>query len=113
MITPDKTTAMMIDQWVEHQKTKPDAPADYLVNVDHLCRQMDAWQTREDAWRLLIGVRLAGQALDQAMSRDTPGHLPTDETPQPECVCPVGLSRHYYRPGICHRGYGTSTTPEG
>lgn len=59
----DATTEMMLAEWVKHQATKPTAPEDYLANVDHLRRQMDAWQATEDSWRLLIGMRLANAAL--------------------------------------------------
>ena len=63
----DNLTDMMLDQWAEHQGKRPDAPDDYLANVDHLRRQMDAWQATDDAHRLLIGVRLANAALRQLM----------------------------------------------
>lgn len=61
----DDLTDRMLDQWAEHQGKRPDAPDDYLANVDHLRRQMDAWQAKDDAYRLLIGVRMADAALRQ------------------------------------------------
>lgn len=63
----DRTTEMMLDEWVKHHATRPTAPEDYLANVDHLRRQMDAWQVAEDSWRLLVGLRLANAALRERM----------------------------------------------
>lgn len=66
-MSADRTTEMMLEEWVKHQATKPTAPEDYLANVDHLRRRMDAWQATEDSWRLLVGVRLANAALRERM----------------------------------------------
>ena len=64
----DKHTEMLIAAWAAHQGLKPDAPADYLVNVDHLRMRMDNWQREDDSYRVLVGSLLATKALDEKMN---------------------------------------------
>ena len=56
-----------IDEWAEHQKKKPDAPDDYLTNIDHLRIQADEWERQNAAYRLVIGSQLARRYLDERL----------------------------------------------
>ena len=62
-ITPDEITRAFIQEWRDHQKSRPDAPPDYLANIDHLRMQMDRWTAHDEALRLIVGNRLAELAL--------------------------------------------------
>ena len=57
-----------IDEWAEHQKKKPDAPDDYLTNIDHLRIQADEWERTNAAMQLVIGNQLARRYLDERLN---------------------------------------------
>lgn len=63
----DDVTSMMLDEWAKHQITKPTEPEDYLANIDHLRRRADQWEATNDALRLIVGTRLADNALRARM----------------------------------------------
>lgn len=58
----DTLTASMLGEWLKHQDTKPayvdETAPQFAIN------QMNAWTALDDAWRLLVGTRLARTALD-------------------------------------------------
>ncbi|QDF18495.1 hypothetical protein SEA_PUPPER_8 [Gordonia phage Pupper] len=60
----DEFTSKMAGHWIAHRKAKPDIPADYAAEVDHLRSQMDYWQSLDNAWRTLLGARVTGLILD-------------------------------------------------
>ncbi len=66
----DSTTMGLIRLWKEHQADKPDAPEEYLVNIDHLRQAMDIWTAHDAAYRLVIGSMLASQALRDTETGD-------------------------------------------
>lgn len=61
---------MMLDAWAEHQKTRPDVPEEYLVNINHWTLRMDEWERADQAWRLIIGINLANKALRERLGDD-------------------------------------------
>lgn len=64
VIELDHVTELMVQQWREHRKARPDVPPDYAANVDHLRRQVDAWQALDDGYRAVVGARLSTLALE-------------------------------------------------
>ena len=63
-IRVDNTTERLIDAWREHQAKKPDAPEDYLCNVEHLRIRMDEWERQDNGYRAIIGARLSALAME-------------------------------------------------
>ena len=56
-----------IDIWVDHQAKRPDAPDDYLANVDHLRIKADEWERQNQAMHAVIGAQLAQRELNDRM----------------------------------------------
>lgn len=63
-MTFDKVTQMMLEQWSEHRENEPkEADEEYAVHVEHLRIRRDRWESADNAWQLLVGARLAQQAI--------------------------------------------------
>lgn len=64
----DRVTRMMLAQWSEHRENEPkeadEADEEYAVHVEYLRIRRDRWEQADNAWRLLIGTRLACQAIE-------------------------------------------------
>lgn len=57
-------TSMFLAQWAEHRKRKPASyGTDYAVHVDHLRIECDDWKRQDAAFSLLVGSRLAIDAI--------------------------------------------------
>ena len=53
----------LIDDLSKHQNRRPNAPDDYLANVDHLRIEMGRWVAHDAALRLVIGEKFVELAL--------------------------------------------------
>lgn len=58
----------LIDEWAAHQAKRPDAPDDYLANIDYLRIQADEWERANAAMQLVIGSQLAQRYLDERLN---------------------------------------------
>lgn len=65
MLELDRVTRMMLAQWSEHRENEPkEADEEYAVHVEHLRIRRDRWESADNAWQLLVGTRLAIQAIE-------------------------------------------------
>lgn len=65
MLELDRVTRMMLAQWSEHRENEPkEAEDEYAVHVEYLRIRRDRWEQTDNAWRLLLGARLAWQAIE-------------------------------------------------
>lgn len=61
----DRVTEMMLEQWADHRAGEPPDAEEYDVHVEHLARRRNEWERENSAWYLLIGTRLARQAIEE------------------------------------------------
>lgn len=68
--THDNVTEMMLDQWAKHRAEEPPDPyEDVDIHDEYLIRRRDEWERGNSSWSLLIGTRLAHQAIDDYEKR--------------------------------------------
>jgi len=61
----DNLTQMLLAEWAKHRDAKPSTYADdYAVNIDHLRIAADTWAQTDAALGLIIGTRLAKEAIE-------------------------------------------------
>lgn len=58
----DRVTEMMLEQWAEVRSNEPTNRED-AAHIEHLRIEHDQWSSKDYAWRLLLGARLAQQAI--------------------------------------------------
>jgi hypothetical protein len=59
----DPTTEMMLDAWADHRQAEPTPIGDSAPYF--AIAEIDEWQRLDDAYRLLVGTRLAARALEE------------------------------------------------
>lgn len=73
-----KTVNMMLDAWADHRENKPPEPNPDLGDTTYQiqCEEMLEWGHSDRAWKLLVGIHMAENALearisDRKVSHDT------------------------------------------
>ena len=61
----DHLTALLLTEWAKHRAAKPYRDGDeYAVHIDHLRIAADEWARTDTALRLVVGNRLATEAVE-------------------------------------------------
>ncbi len=62
----DHLTGLLLAEWAKHREAKPYTDGDdYAVHIDHLRIAAAQWATTDAALRLVIGNRLATEAIEE------------------------------------------------